>query len=270
MSSWLSSTSFEKKSVFVTGGSSGINLGIASAFVRHGASVAICGRNAERLEAATAVLNALRENAAIGYVADVRDCEALQAAIDDAGNRQGPLDILVCGAAGNFLARAEDLTFNGFRTVVDIDLNGSFFGARAAFAQLRETAGSILFVSAGQAFVPFSHQAHAGAAKAGVENLMRNLALEWGRYGIRCNSLVPGPIADTEGVRRLAAGVGGESVWAKMVPLQRFGTMDEITSMALMLSSPLATYVTGTTFVVDGGLSLPGSGEFNTALIGND
>lgn len=257
---------FEGASVFVTGGSSGINLGIARGFVTHGARVAICGRDPDRLSGAVDELNAIRPPAAVGYQVDVRDADALTTAIDRAGQSHGPVDVLICGAAGNFLAPAEKLSPHGFRTVVDIDLIGSFNAVSAAFTQLKHTRGSILFVSAGQAVIPFGHQAHAGAAKAGVENLMRNLALEWGPYGIRCNSVVPGPIADTEGARRLAAGIGGQDAWAQMVPLRRLGTLAEITTMVLMLSSPLASYVTGTTLFVDGGLALPGSGQFNAAL----
>jgi NAD(P)-dependent dehydrogenase (short-subunit alcohol dehydrogenase family) len=113
------------------------------------------------------------------------------------------VSVVVFGAAGNVVAPAEKISPNGFRTVVDIDLLGSFHTARAAFEQLRETRGTLLFISAAQASVPFAYQAHVGAAKAGVDHMMRNLALKWGRYGIPCNSMARGPIADTEGMRRL-------------------------------------------------------------------
>ncbi len=262
----FSLNAFTEAKVFVTGGSSGINLAIAKAYVSHGASVSICGRNPERLAAAVGELNALRPGSAWAFEADVRDFGAVEWAVDAACEAHGPVSVVVCGAAGNYLARAHELSANGFRTVVDIDLNGSFNAARAAFAQLRQTRGSVLFVSAGQAFVPFARQVHAGAAKAGVEMLMRNLALEWGAYGIRCNSIVPGPIVGTEGARRLADGVGGEQNWAEMIPLGRFGSTDEIAFMALVLGSPWASYVTGTTLVVDGGFALAGSGVFNRAL----
>lgn len=256
---------FIGRNVFVTGGSSGINLAIARSFAAHGASVAICARDAVKLRTAAQEIARVGNGRVIDLVADVRDADAVAAAFDAASATHGPADVVVCGAAGNFMAPAESLSPNGFRTVVDIDLNGAFNAASAAFQQLKSTRGSMLFVSAGQAFVPFSHQAHAGAAKAGIENLMRNLALEWGRHGIRCNSIVPGPIEGTEGVRRLAADVG-ESAWADMVPMGRFGSVDEIAAMALVLSSPLASYVTGTTLMADGGLALPGSGRFNLAL----
>ncbi len=188
----------------------------------------------------------------------------MAAALAGSRDELGPVDVLVCGAAGNFLAPAEEMSANGFRTVVEIDLLGTFHAARAAFEQLKQTRGSLLFVSGGQSYLPFVRQAHVGAAKAGIDNLMRNLALEWGRYGIRCNSLVPGPITGTEGMKRLAHG-GTEESWHDMVALGRFGTLDEIGGMAVVLSSPLAAYITGARIVVDGGLGLSGSGLFNHA-----
>ncbi|HMB94256.1 MAG TPA: SDR family oxidoreductase, partial [Rhodothermales bacterium] len=181
---------------------------------------------------------------------------------------QGPIHTLVCGAAGNFIAPAESLSANGFKSVVDIDLIGSFNASRAAFEQLKETRGNLLFISAGQAFTPYFAQAHAGAAKAGIDNLMRNLALEWGRYGIRSNSIAPGPIEGTEGMRRLMP--GDESFHKQLkraIPLGRYGTVDDIGQMAVFLASPLAAYVTGTLVVVDGGQNLPGSGLLTHLLM---
>ena len=252
--------------MFVTGGTSGINLGIAETFARLGAAVSVCGRDPDRLAQATERLS--RHGGPVqGFQADVRDPEALDRALVGSERAHGPADVVVCGAAGNFLARAEELSPRGFSTVVDIDLNGSFNAARLAFEQLRQTRGCVIFITAGQAFVPHSHQVHAGAAKAGVELLMRNLALEWGRFGIRCNSVAPGPVRDTEGVRRLAEGMG-QDTWASQIPLERLGELDEVATMVAVLASPLASYVTGTCLVVDGGAALPGSGRFNQALIG--
>jgi NAD(P)-dependent dehydrogenase (short-subunit alcohol dehydrogenase family) len=260
----LGSDLFLGRSVFLTGGTSGIGLAIARGFAERGASLTICGRDEKRLARAVDELRSVGDRA-LGVVADVRDATAIESALEAGREAHGPAEIVVCGAAGNFLARAEALSANAFRTVVDIDLNGSFFTARAAFEQLRETKGSLIFITAGQAFVPFSHQAHAGAAKAGIENLMRNLAIEWGRYGIRCNSIVPGPITGTEGARRLSEQIGADN-WARMIPLGRFGSLAEITAMTLVLASPIAAYVSGSTLVVDGGYSLTGSGQFAAAL----
>lgn len=249
---------------FITGGGSGINFGIATAFARVGADVAVCGRSEAKLRAATEELTRLGARARYS-VADVRDPDAVAAAFEQTATDLSPVSIVVAGAAGNFFSPAETLTPKGFRTVVEIDLLGSFHTAHAAFDQLRETRGSLLFISAGQAYLPFALQAHVGAAKAGVENLMRNLAYEWGHFGIRANTLVPGPIAGTEGMKRLAGPVG-EGVWTESLPLGRFGSVQEMAALAVVLSSPLASFVTGAQLVVDGGLSLSGLGAISNAV----
>ncbi|MDD3444151.1 MAG: SDR family oxidoreductase [Zavarzinia sp.] len=252
------------QTAFITGGGSGVNLAIGRAFAALGARIGICGRTEERLASGRATLEALGAEV-FTAVADVRDPDAVQAALDGCKAALGPVSILVCGAAGNFVAPAEAISAKGFRTVVEIDLLGSFHATRAAFDQLRETKGNILFVSGGQSFVPFAFQAHVGAAKAGIDNLMQNLALEWGRYGIRCNSIVPGPVKDTEGMKRL----GGEaepSLWNEMTPLGRMAEQEEIGQAAAFLASPLASYVSGARLCVDGGQNLTGSTLFNGAI----
>jgi NAD(P)-dependent dehydrogenase (short-subunit alcohol dehydrogenase family) len=257
---------FGNRTVFITGGGSGINLGIARHFAALGANLGICGRTRARLETAAEELRQLGAKVVTAQ-ADVRDMEALSAALERTRDELGRVSCLVCGAAGNFPCPAEELTAGGFKAVVDIDLLGSFNACRAAFPQLRSTHGSIILISAGQGLIPHFAQAHVGAAKAGVDNLMRNLALEWGRYGIRCNSIVPGPIEGTEGMRRLAP--GDDALHHELraaVPLGRFGTVDDIGQAAVFLASPLASYITGATLVVDGGQTLPGSGVF-TRLI---
>jgi NAD(P)-dependent dehydrogenase (short-subunit alcohol dehydrogenase family) len=226
----------------------------------------ICGRTRSRLDAAADELSA-HGGRVLTAVADVRDAEALTVAITTAVERFGRLDSVIAGAAGNFFAPAETISPNGFRTVIDIDLLGSFNTARAAFEHLRNSRGSILFLSAGQAYLPFANQSHVGAAKAGIDNLMANLAFEWGRFGIRANSIVPGPIRGTEGMRRLAQPTG-EEVWTDAVPLGRLGEAAEVAAMAVVLSSPLASYVTGARVVVDGGLGLSGLGAISRAVAG--
>lgn len=265
VSDYFPKNAFRDKVVFITGGGSGINLGVGRNFAALGANVAICGRTQEKLD------NAAKELEALGakvytHACDVRDFAALQEAINGCRQALGPIDVLVCGAAGNFPAPAIGLSPNGFKSVVDIDLLGSFNACRAAIDQLQETRGNIIFISAGQAFMPTEMQCHVGAAKAGVENLMRNLALEWGRFGIRSNSIVPGPIEGTEGMKRLAPPGFDEKI-NEIVPLGRQGTVDDIGQAAVFLASPLATYVTGTTLVVDGGQNLPGSGAFTQAIM---
>jgi NAD(P)-dependent dehydrogenase (short-subunit alcohol dehydrogenase family) len=256
---------YQGKTLFITGGGSGVNLGIAKVFAQLGANVGMCGRSEERLAAAAAKLRELGARVST-TVADVRDGEAVQRALDASEEALGAAHVLVCGAAGNFTSPAEKISSNGFRSVLEIDLLGSFHAAHAAFDQLRRNRGCLLFVSAAQAYLPFMHQAHVGAAKAGVDNLMRNLALEWSRYGIRCNSIAPGPIEGTEGMRRLEQ-VADRETWLQMVPLGRYGRADEIGAMAAVLASPLGEFVTGAHIAVDGGQGLVGSSIFNRAVV---
>ncbi len=252
---------FRDRTVFVTGGGSGINLGIARNFAALGANIALCGRTQERLDAAAEELRALGAKAC-PVAADVRDYAALEAAFARSRAELGPMDVLVCGAAGNFLVPAEKLSANGFKTVVDIDLLGSFNASRAAFAQLKETKGVLIYISAGMAYMPHAYQVHVGAAKAGIDMMMRNLALEWGGYGIRVNSIVPGPIEGTEGMKRLASPEAKQAI-IDAVPLRRMGTVDDIGQTAVFLASPLASYISGCVVVCDGGANLAGSGQFN-------
>ena len=192
----------------------------------------------------------------VAEVADVRQYEALQAALEKCRDELGPVDVLVCGAAGNFPIPAEKLSPNGFKSVVDIDLLGSFNACRAAFEQLSATRGCIIFISAGMSFVPYPYQVHVGAAKAGVDNMMKNLALEWGKYGIRSNSIVPGPIAGTEGVKQARRrGVGGD---ARRSRFRSDVSARSTTSVRPRCSSlrRWRAYVTGTVLVVDGGQNL--------------
>lgn len=255
---------FAGQTVFVTGGGSGINLGIAKSFARLGANIGICGRTQTKLDAAARELEALGASVS-ALAADVRDEDALAASMAAARDALGPISVLVAGAAGNFMAPPEKLSPNGFRTVIEIDLIGSFNAASTAFAQLRETRGNIIFISAAQSLMPYASQAHPGAAKAGIDNLMRSLALEWGRYGIRANSICPGPIEGTEGIRRLAP-PGSEDKIAQLVPVRRMGRPEDIGATACYLASPLAGYVTGTLMMADGGLSLIGSGIWTQTL----
>ena len=252
---------FKGRAVFVTGGGSGINLGIAKNFAALGANVAICGRTQSKLDAAAVELRALGAKVS-AVAADVRDFAALEAALATCRSELGPVDVLVAGAAGNFPVRAEKLSTNGFKTVIDIDLLGAFNSARAAFEQLKETRGTILFISAGMAYMPHAFQVHVGAAKAGIDMMMKNLALEWGPYGIRSNSIVPGPIEGTEGMKRLAGSAHQETL-INSVPLRRMGTVDDIGQTAAFLASPLASYITGCVVVCDGGQNLAGSTVFN-------
>lgn len=258
MQSVFVSKLLEGKVAFVTGGGSGIGAGIAKRLAAQGANVGLLGRRLEKLEeTAKAIREGGRE--ASCHATDVRKADAVESAIQACVDRFGRLDVLVCSAAGNFLSPAAGLSGNGFRAVIDIDLCGTFNASRAAFAHLEKTRGAIVNVTATQADVPTPLQCHAGAAKAGITKLTRDLALEWARFGVRVNAVSPGPIEDTEGMARLAP--PGKDLH-KRVPLGRFGSIFEVCEAVTFLVSPAAAWVTGTTLLIDGGTTLVGAGPF--------
>lgn len=246
---------FTGKTVFVAGGTMGINLGIADAFAHAGARVAVASRKRDNVDAATAQL-ARHGGRVMGHVADVRRYEEVEAALQATHDAFGPIDVLVSGAAGNFLADALALSANAFKTVIDIDLVGSFNVLRAGHAHLTKPGASIVLISAPQSYVAVPQQAHACAAKAGIDQMMRVLAIEWGGDGIRVNSISPGPIDGTEGVRRLVPTEEARAAMTRRIPLGRLGTADDIARLALFLSSPAASWITGALIPCDGGYAL--------------
>ncbi len=251
---------FAGQHVFVAGGTSGINLGIAAGFAAAGARVAVCSRDAMKVAAAVEQLQTYGTQAA-GFRADVRNYAEIAAALKSAFARFGVIDVLISGAAGNFVAPALGMSSNGFKAVMDIDLLGTFNVMRAAHEYLKKPGASVINISAGQASRPYKNQIHVCAAKAGVDQVTRVLALEWAADGIRVNSIAPGPIADTEGVRRLAPTPEAIAMVGKRVPLGRFGSKKEIADACQFLSSSLAQYITGVVLPVDGGTAIAGAGE---------
>ena len=245
----------EGKVAFVTGGGSGIGQKIAERFAEHGAKVMLVGRKQEKLDAAASAIRAaggIAETAAL----DVRDYPAVEGAVSRTRNELGEIDILLCGAAGNFPASVAGMSANGFKSVIDIDLLGTFNTCRAAYPWLRKPGASVVSISANQANVAIAYQAHVCAAKAGIELLMKTLAIEWGPEGIRANCITPGPTDDTEGMRRLTPTPETRAAAEKNVPLGRYGTKDELADLALFLCSPAASYITGAVYHCDGGSSL--------------
>jgi 2,4-dienoyl-CoA reductase [(3E)-enoyl-CoA-producing], peroxisomal len=257
MNKFFTDNILQGKVAFVTGGGTGITGGVARALAESGAKVAITSRKIENLEAAKKIIE---ENGGecLAVAADVRDFEAVEKAIAATVERFGKLDIVVNGAAGNFLCKAEELSPNGFGTVLDIDTKGTFNVCRAAFAELQKSKGQILNISATLHYLGTPMQIHVSAAKAGVDAMTRNLAVEWGKHGIRVNGIAPGPIEDTEGMKRLLMPELKDKL-VKRIPLRRFGRIADIEQSAIFLCSDAASYISGVTLVVDGGQWLLGT-----------
>jgi len=246
------------KRVFVFGGTSGINLGIAGAFAAQGCQLGVASRSQDKVDAAVKRLSQGGLEAA-GYSLDVRQPQAVADALDDFAGRFGKVDVLVSGAAGNFPSPAAALSTNGFKAVIDIDLLGTFHVMKAAYAHIAKPGGSIINISAPQAMIPMAFQVHVCAAKAGVDMVTRTLAIEWGPEGIRVNSVIPGPIDGTEGMARLAPDEKSRNAVARSVPMQRMGTPDDVAQVCLFLASDAARYVSGAIIPADGGWAAAGA-----------
>ncbi|XP_011815482.1 PREDICTED: peroxisomal 2,4-dienoyl-CoA reductase [Colobus angolensis palliatus] len=242
------------KVAFITGGGSGIGFRIAEIFMRHGCHTVIASRSLPRVLMAARKLAGATGRRCLPLCMDVRAPPAVMAAVDQALKEFGRIDILINCAAGNFLCPAGALSFNAFKTVMDIDTSGTFNVSRVLYEKFfRDHGGVIVNITAtlgnrGQAL-----QVHAGSAKAAVDAMTRHLAVEWGPQNIRVNSLAPGPISGTEGLRRLGGPQASLSTKVTVSPLQRLGNKTEIAHSVLYLASPLASYVTGAVLVADGG-----------------
>ena len=201
---------------------------------------------------------------ALGLSADVRDYGAIRAALEQTVSDFGLLDIVIAGAAGNFLAPALGMSANAFKTVVDIDLLGTFNTLRACHDLLNKPGASLIAITAGQADQAMALQIHACAAKAGVNQVVRTLAIEWGP-DVRVNGISPGPIAGTEGMERLSPNPGMKEASESRIPMKRWGEIGEIADAAAFLCSPAASYITGAILDVDGGSSVGDAGRMDLA-----
>lgn len=246
---------FANMTAFVAGASSGINLAVARRLAREGATVTVISRDEVRIASAARAI-ADEGGTALGLTADVRDAAAVNASLERAANEFGPIDILVSGAAGNFLASAIDLSANAFRTVVDIDLNGTFNVLRGSWQYLRKPGASLISISAPQGTQPQMFQAHACAAKAGVNMLTKVLAMEWGPAGVRVNAISPGYIDKTEGTSRLLDTIEKRTRVQSAIPLRQLGTTADIENLVVYLCMPESRYITGTVIDCDGGYIL--------------
>jgi citronellol/citronellal dehydrogenase len=244
----------------VTGGGTGIGRATARELARTGANVAICGRRPEPLSAAQAELEALGADC-LAVPADVREPDQVDALLDSVLERFGRIDVLVNNAGGQFVARAEDISPNGWRAVhrLNVDAVWNLTRLVATRSMIPSGGGLVVFIGLSPRRA-LPGMAHAGAARAAVENLSRTLALEWGRHGVRTVCVTPGVIR-TEGLD----GYGSELVaeWERDVPLGRLGLPEEVAAVIAFLASAGGAYVTGATILVDGGVDALGLGRLS-------
>lgn len=245
------------KNVFITGASSGINKGIAERFAEHGANIVVIARNEEKLDSACTDISAKGSGECIGLVADVRDMQAMMASAKMGAEKFGNYDIVVAGAAGNFLAPAEAMSANAFAAVIDIDLKGTYHTFRACYERLNPRA-RLIAISAPQAQRPQCLQSHVCSAKAGVEMLVKTLALEWGGVkGARVNALVPGYVEDTQGVDIMTGAVDADqSDFLDDLAIPKALTTRDMADIALMMVSPATEFMTGHILAYDGGIAI--------------
>ncbi len=257
---------YDGQVALITGGGSGIGRGIADLLAALGAHVVLASRKLERVEAAAAEIRAAGGKAT-GVALDVRDHDLVQKTITEVHATHGRIDVLVNNAAGNFYAPSETLSSNAWKSVIEIDLYGTFFCSQAVLPFMRaQGGGAIVSISMTLHYRGWPLMAHATAAKAGVDALTRTLAVEWAKDKVRVNAIAPGPIP-TEGVRKAftpppsADGVPDvfavekamDSYAKKMIPLQRWGAPADIANMVAFLASPAGSWITGAIMVVDGG-----------------
>ncbi|MGW8000072.1 2,4-dienoyl-CoA reductase [Staphylococcus xylosus] len=243
------------KVIIVTGGSSGMGKAMATKFAEEGANVVITGRSLERLEAAKAEMEKF-EGQVLCIDMDVRDPERVQYTVDKTIETYGKIDGLVNNAAGNFLCPAEDLSLNGWNSVIDIVLNGTWYCTQAVGKEWIKNGqqGRIINMVATYAWRAGIGVVHSASAKASVLSMTRTLAVEWGsKYGITVNAIAPGPIDNTGGSGKLSLSEEAKQQTLDSVPLGRMGQPEEIASLAKFLLSEEASYINGACMTMDGG-----------------
>ncbi|KAK7111590.1 peroxisomal 2,4-dienoyl-CoA reductase [(3E)-enoyl-CoA-producing]-like [Littorina saxatilis] len=256
------------KVAFITGGGSGICFTIAEVFMRHGCDTVILGRKMDRLQLSAQTLQQATGRRCLPVQMDVRQPKMVLEAVDAALKEFGRIDYLINGAAGNFLCPLETMSFNAFKTVMEIDTLGTFNVSKAIFDKyMKANGGVIINITATLHFRGTSLQTHVGAAKAAIEAMTRHMAVEWGQNGIRVMCVAPGPIEDTEGMRRL----GGATIveghardkFLSDIPVQRMGRRMEIGDVCLFTVTRGGELLTGTTIIADGGAWLTSSNSMS-------
>jgi citronellol/citronellal dehydrogenase len=250
----FSTSLFQGQAALVTGGATGIGFSIAEQLLRHGATVFIASRKQEKLDSALQRLQPLGDCHSV--VCDIREPEQVQALAEEINNRTGRLDLLVNNAGGQFPSLAEDLSIKGWNAVINNNLNGTWYVTQTMFQHFfrQQQSGAIINIIV-NIYRGFPGMAHTGAARAGVDNLTKSLAVEWSKYNIRINAIAPG-IIQSSGLENyppeLLQGI------ADTIPMKRLGQTEEVAWLALFLASPMAAYITGETIYIDGGQRLWG------------
>jgi NAD(P)-dependent dehydrogenase (short-subunit alcohol dehydrogenase family) len=253
----------QHKRILITGGGTGLGKGMAARFLDLGATVYICGRREEVIKATA---DELKIKGPIHAIAcDVRSLEAVEQMMESIW-KEGALDILVNNAAGNFIARTEELSPRAWESVINIVLMGTLHCTMACGRRwlAAKHPGTVLSISATYAPVGSAYVVPSAVSKAGVEALMRSLAVEWGNRGIRMNAIAPGPIPTQGAFSRVLPHPGLETVALDRNPLHRFGTIEELANLAAFLVSDGSGYINGEVIRMDGGEFLQGAGEFSS------
>jgi NAD(P)-dependent dehydrogenase (short-subunit alcohol dehydrogenase family) len=258
----LPDKTFEGRTGIITGGGTGIGFGMARKLVSLGATVVIASRSEEHLAPAVETLRTEsgRADAAHFIALDVRDAEAVEAMAAKVEKDHGKIDFLVNNAAGNFISPADQLSVNGWNTVINIVLNGTFYCTSAVGKRMiAKKSGAILNVIANYAWTGAPGVVHSASAKAGVLAMTQTLAVEWARHKIRVNAIAPGPVHTEGASKRLFPNEMIEEGIRRTIPLRRFASLDEVANAAAYLLSDYASYVTGEALVIDGGQWLSGA-----------
>ncbi|MGA9543840.1 MAG: SDR family oxidoreductase [Candidatus Sulfotelmatobacter sp.] len=252
------------KRILITGGGTGLGKAMAHRFLQLGATVYICGRREEVLEETAAELSDATKGPIHALSCDVRNLDAVEAMIDSIW-KAGPLDVLVNNAAGNFIARTEELSPRAFESVIGIVLLGTLHATMACGRRWLKAAhpATVLSISATYAPVGSAYVVPSAISKAGVEALTRSLAVEWGNRGIRMNAIAPGPIPTQGAFSRLMPRADLEALALDRNPMHRFGTTEELANLAAFLISDGSAYINGEVIRMDGGEFLQGAGEFS-------
>jgi NAD(P)-dependent dehydrogenase (short-subunit alcohol dehydrogenase family) len=242
------------KTVFVTGGGTGIGRAVAIACAGHGASVVVAARRKEPLEETVSII-VEAGGTAESMVLDIRDAEGVESVVGACWDTHGGIDVLVNNAGANFLCPAAQITANGWRTIVDINLNGTFLMSKAVGSRMiaANRSGSIINMSATNAENGSPLIAHSGASKAGINSLTETLAVEWGPCGIRVNAILPGPVRTEGSNERLWTDDALVDRLQARIPMARFATPEDIAPMAIFLASDASAFVTGALIPLDGG-----------------